>query len=248
MAASAAATVRMKSENTWPVRSPRNDEKATRLMLTESRISSTDIRMTMMFLRLRMMPATPSVNSMAATIRYWFSPTAMIRSSHAGPRGHFLELDVRLVARVLVGDDLALDVGLVAQRQHDRADHGGEQDEARRLEEVDVLRVEHEAEGVRVGHAFGERRPCPGDRRGSLRPGADDEHELDQHRGADQRADRQVLQEALLQLREVDVEHHDHEEEQHRDGADVDDDDDHRQELGAEQQEQAGRVDEGQDE
>ena len=35
-------------------------ENATRLMLTASRISSTDIRMTMMFLRLRMMPATPT--------------------------------------------------------------------------------------------------------------------------------------------------------------------------------------------
>ena len=35
------------------------DENATRLRLTDSRMSSTDIRITMMFLRLRMMPATP---------------------------------------------------------------------------------------------------------------------------------------------------------------------------------------------
>src|SRR6476620_11072430 len=145
MAASAAATVRMKSENTWPVRSPRKLEKATRLMFTDSRISSTDIMMTMMFLRLRMMPAMPSVNSMAATIRYWFNPTDMIRSLHAGPRGHFLEHDVRLVARVLVSNDLPLHVGLVAQRQHDRADHRGEQDETRRLEEVDILGVKQAA-------------------------------------------------------------------------------------------------------
>ena len=62
---------------------------------------------------------------------------------------------------------------------------------------------------------------------------------------ADQCADRQVLLEALAQLREIDVEHHHHEEEEHRDRADIDDHQDHRQELGPHQQEQAGRVDEG---
>jgi hypothetical protein len=44
-------------------------EKATRLMLTASRMSSIDIRMTMTFLRLRKMPKTPSVNRIAATVR-----------------------------------------------------------------------------------------------------------------------------------------------------------------------------------
>ena len=56
------------------------------------------------------------------------------------------------------------------------------------------------------------------------------------------------LQEALPQLGEVDVEHHHDEQEQHRDRADIDDDQDHREELGAEQHEQARRVDEGEDE
>ncbi|MNT75013.1 hypothetical protein D3C72_2138730 [compost metagenome] len=69
MAASAAATVRMNRANTWPVMSFRNDEKATMLMLTASRISSTDIRMTMTFFRFRKMPKTPSVNRMALTVR-----------------------------------------------------------------------------------------------------------------------------------------------------------------------------------
>ena len=55
------------------------------------------------------------------------------------------------------------------------------------------------------------------------------------------------LQRAALQLGEVDVEHHHDEEEEHRDRADIDDEQDHRQELGAGEQEQAGRVDEGQD-
>ena len=49
------------------------------------------------------------------------------------------------------------------------------------------------------------------------------------------------------QLGEIDVEHHHHEQEQHRDRADIDDDQDHRQELGAEQHEQAGGVEEGED-
>ena len=56
---------------------------------------------------------------------------------------------------------------------------------------------------------------------------------------ADQRADRQVVQEALAQLGEVDVEHHHDEEEEHRDRADIDDDQQHREELGAQQHEQA---------
>ena len=43
----------------------------------------------------------------------------------------------------------------------------------------------------------------------------------------------QIVQHALAQLDEVDVEHHHHEEEQHGDGADIDDDQDHREELGA---------------
>lgn len=54
---------------TCPVMSLRWVEKATRLMFTASRISSTDIRMTMTFLRLMKMPSTPSVNRIAATVR-----------------------------------------------------------------------------------------------------------------------------------------------------------------------------------
>ena len=40
---------------------------------------------------------------------------------------------------------------LVAQRQHDRADHGDQQHEAGDLEEIDVVGVENVAEGRRVG-------------------------------------------------------------------------------------------------
>ena len=54
----------------------------------------------------------------------------------------------------------------------------------------------------------------------------------------------QILQKALAQADEVDVEHHHHEQEQHRHRADVDHDQDHRQELGADQHEQPGAVEE----
>src|SRR5262249_44936416 len=69
IAASAAATVSTTSANTWPTRSPRKAENATKLMLTASRMSSIDIRMTMTFLRLMKMPTIPSVNRIAATVR-----------------------------------------------------------------------------------------------------------------------------------------------------------------------------------
>ena len=49
MAASAAATVRTKSVNTCPTRSCAKLEKATRLILTESKISSTDINKMIIF-------------------------------------------------------------------------------------------------------------------------------------------------------------------------------------------------------
>ena len=56
-----------------------------------------------------------------------------------------------------------------------------------------------------------------------------------------------VVEEAFLQLHHVDVEHHDDEQEEHGHGADIDDDQDHRDEFRADQHEQRGRVEEGQD-
>ena len=69
IAASAAATVSTSMAKTWPTTLPWNTENATRLMFTASSISSTHIRMTMTFLRLRKMPNTPSVNSTEASAR-----------------------------------------------------------------------------------------------------------------------------------------------------------------------------------
>ena len=53
------------SRTPGPTRSPSAAENATRLRLTESRISSIDIRMMMTFLRLRKMPKMPSTSRMA---------------------------------------------------------------------------------------------------------------------------------------------------------------------------------------
>ena len=51
-------------------------------------------------------------------------------------------------------------------------------------------------------------------------------------------AERQIAREALAQLLDVDVEHHDDEQEQHHDGADVDEHEREREELGLDEQPQ----------
>ena len=98
----------------------------------------------MMFLRLRMMPATPRVNRIGGDDEIMVETDDHGCSLHARPRRDFLEFDRRGAgARVLLRDILALDIRPVAQRQDDGADHRGQQDEARRLEQIDILRVEH---------------------------------------------------------------------------------------------------------
>jgi hypothetical protein len=49
--------------------SPRNDEKATKLMFTESRSNSIDIKITITFFLFRKIPKIPIVNRIAATDR-----------------------------------------------------------------------------------------------------------------------------------------------------------------------------------
>ena len=57
-------------------------------------------------------------------------------------------------------------------------------------------------------------------------------------------AKRQIA-ETLLQLREIDIEHHDDEKEQNRHRADIDNDQNHRQKFRAKHQEKPGRINEG---
>ena len=59
------------------------------------------------------------------------------------------------MARHLLGDDLSANVRLVLKREHDRADHCHEQNDAGGLEEVDVLCVENEPERLRIRNSFG---------------------------------------------------------------------------------------------
>ena len=82
---------------------------------------------------------------------------------------------------------------------------------------------------------------------GPALPRADRDDDLGEQHQRDDDPERQVAGEPRAQLREVDVEHHHHEQEQHRDRADVDDHQQHRDELGAEQQHQPRRVEEGDD-
>ncbi len=69
IAASAAATVSTNMAKACPIMSFNRTEKATKLMLTASSISSIDIRMTITFFRLRKMPKIPSVKRIAPTVK-----------------------------------------------------------------------------------------------------------------------------------------------------------------------------------
>src|SRR5215831_3714165 len=70
IAASPAAIVMTKTENTWPVRDDRRLENATRFRLTAFSISSTDIR-TVRKLRRTRTPKNPIEKSRNETIRKW---------------------------------------------------------------------------------------------------------------------------------------------------------------------------------
>src|SRR5690606_28759128 len=149
IAASAAATVSTNKAKTCPTRSPSAAEKATKLMLTESRISSIDIRMTMTFLRFRKIPNTPRVNRIADTVRKCAMPMVI---SDALPRLDLLDLDGGgRRARHLLRDGLPLDVRLVAQGKHDGPDHRHKQDQPGNLEEIKIVRVDDVAERGGVG-------------------------------------------------------------------------------------------------
>jgi len=69
IAASAAATVKINIAKTCPTKSPRYDEKTTKLMFTDAKISSIDIRIIIIFFLLRKIPKTPITKSEAETIR-----------------------------------------------------------------------------------------------------------------------------------------------------------------------------------
>src|SRR3984893_7539413 len=175
----------------------------------------------------------------------------ILRVSKSLAREHLHNLDTgRFAARILPRDVLALDTGLVMQGQYNGPDHRHQKHHARCLEKIDVARVEHVAERLRVGHVC-KRWNGSGDRlldAWTNRPGEYDQHKLHQHDKPHQEPDRQILQEALPELRKINVKHHHHEQEQDHHCPDIDNDENHGEELRAEQDKQAGRVDEGKDE
>jgi hypothetical protein len=59
----------MNIAKTCPTKSPRYDEKTTKLMFTDAKISSIDIRIIMIFFLLRKIPKTPITKREAETIR-----------------------------------------------------------------------------------------------------------------------------------------------------------------------------------
>ena len=71
MADSAAATVKMKMENTWPKRSSKYTEKIMKLRLTANNINSIDINIIIMFFLFKKIPQTPITNKPIATVKYF---------------------------------------------------------------------------------------------------------------------------------------------------------------------------------
>src|SRR4029078_5700260 len=158
------------------------------------------------------------------------------------------ELDRFLaLAADLFSNRLAPHVPLMVQREHDGADHRDEQNESASLEQIDVARVEDLAESLGVAHLRKGRRGRLHSDVGRRDPGADDQDQLDQKKQSDSCSDRQIFEEARPKLGKVDVEHHHHEQKQHEHGADIDHDKDHRQEFGAKLHEQAGGIEESED-
>src|ERR1700722_16767903 len=267
MAASAAATVSTNIANTWPTRSPSAAENATRFKLTASRISSIDIRMMMTFLRLRKMPKMPSTNRIAETTRKGPRPTSMpmlVSRVHFLPgvlfrylRREYPDLPgarserhrhqfhgIRDGALGLRSDALVARGLAIAQGQHDGADHCDKQDQARRLEQEDVVCIEQPAQ--RGGVADLRRRRREAQRRGIGRelPAAEHQGQFDEQYRPHSRADREIALKSPAEFGKVHVQHHHHEKKQYGDGADVDNEQDHRQELGACDQEQRRCIEE----
>ena len=199
----------------------------------------------MTFLRLMKMPKHPDREQdggdreiVGEADRHSGIPSPLLISTSRMPVGRR--------ARGLVGDALPAHVGAVAEREHDRPDHGDQEDQARRLEEVDVVGVEHPPDRLGVGDRAGAERDSAGGRAAGGHADRDRRHLDDQDQRHDA-ADRQVAGEAGPELGEIDVQHHHHEQEEDGDGADVDDHQDHGQELGAQQHEEAGGREEGRD-
>src|ERR1700737_3858708 len=112
---------------------------------------------------------------------------------------------------------------------------------------MNVLCIDHEAERLGVADVGWDRRGNRLGNAGVHDPKTNDQEQFKEEYPTDHQTDRQIFQKTLAQLGEIDVEHHDHEQEKGRDRADKEKDENHPQKFGAHQHEQAGGVDERQD-
>src|SRR4051812_32348730 len=142
-AASPAATVMMKIVKICPSSDAKRLENATRLMLTAFIISSTAIR-TVIMLRRMITPTNPIANSVPDNIKY----AAVLGIASGTHRLLDLVLGFGTLEHVR-GDVFLFDRGELAFADHDRADHGHEQEERRDLERDEVVGVQ------RHRHRFG---------------------------------------------------------------------------------------------
>ena len=67
--ASAAATVRINIVKTWPTRSPKKIENATKFIFTAAKINSRDIKTMITFFLFKKIPKTPMTNRIAETTK-----------------------------------------------------------------------------------------------------------------------------------------------------------------------------------
>ena len=137
MAASAAATVRMNRAKTCPVRSPSEGREGHEIDVDRQQDQLDRHQDDDDVLAVEDDARDAEREQDRRDDEIMVRPTTMhALPSEARPRGHFLDIDdIVARARVLLRDLLPLDAGLVMQRQHDRADHGGQQHQARSLEE-----------------------------------------------------------------------------------------------------------------
>ena len=69
IAASAAATVKINIVNIWPSKSPEKIENEIKLIFTDSKINSTDIKITITFFRFKKIPITPRKKIIAPSVK-----------------------------------------------------------------------------------------------------------------------------------------------------------------------------------
>src|ERR1700722_4662531 len=151
MAASAAATVKMKNTKIWPLMSPKNRENATKLKFTASSMSSMHMSSTMTFFLFRNTPATAIAKRTPESASTWVSEIMVPLRSFLRGR---LDNPYAILGphRDLLRDVLGLGSLAPAQGEDDRRHARHQQDDGRELRGIGIAREERRSQraGVRV--------------------------------------------------------------------------------------------------